>query len=149
MRYVAGFLFNEARTKVLLIRKNKPEWQAGRYNAVGGKIEGDETPLEAMNREFSEEACLSGIDWQPIADLTGRTWTVHFFAAFDDLIYKAKNGTDEILSIQSPYANESLWLPNLHVLIPLALDQSGIEKPAYMWDDTVPKNNPPSPSAPV
>jgi 8-oxo-dGTP diphosphatase len=148
-RYVAGFLFSKDRKTVLLIKKNRPEWQAGRYNAVGGKIEENETPLEAMNREFLEEASICDLDWQPTADLQGKTWTVHFFAAFSDLIWFAKNGTDESLSVQSSSANDNLWLPNLRLLISIALDNSGISKPVFLWDDTEPaeKDNPPSPSA--
>ncbi len=36
---VAGFLFDESRERVVLIKKQKPEWQSGRLNGVGGKIE--------------------------------------------------------------------------------------------------------------
>jgi len=53
--YVMGFIFNETGDKVLLMRKNKPEWQAGRWNGIGGKIKEDEFSLEAMRRECEEE----------------------------------------------------------------------------------------------
>ena len=38
-RMVVGFAFTEDRRSVILIRKNRPEWQAGRLNGVGGHIE--------------------------------------------------------------------------------------------------------------
>ena len=57
-RYVVGFLLNYDRTQVVLIRKNRPAWQAGHLNGVGGKIEMGETPIEAMTREFEEETGL-------------------------------------------------------------------------------------------
>ena len=41
--YVAGFLFSYDLKRVALIQKTKPAWQAGRHNAVGGKIEEGET----------------------------------------------------------------------------------------------------------
>lgn len=44
---------------IALIRKTKPEWQAGSYNFVGGKIELNESPEECVRREFWEE---TGID---------------------------------------------------------------------------------------
>ena len=55
MTYVAGFTFSENDTDVLLIEKQNPAWQRGFLNAVGGKIEPGEQPLEAMTREFKEE----------------------------------------------------------------------------------------------
>ena len=55
VEYVLGFMFNEAESKVLLVWKNRPAWQAGKLNGVGGKIEAGETPVQAMNREFAEE----------------------------------------------------------------------------------------------
>lgn len=69
-RYVVGFLFDGQWESVVLIRKSKPEWQRGKLNGVGGKIETfpieawvnpprherTETPQEAMAREFEEEA---------------------------------------------------------------------------------------------
>lgn len=42
-------------TNVVLIEKTKPEWQKGKYNFVGGKIEEGESPVECMVREFFEE----------------------------------------------------------------------------------------------
>ncbi len=55
--YVVGFVVHKGDDfdSVVLIRKNRPEWQAGRYNGVGGKIEPGETAPVAMEREFREE----------------------------------------------------------------------------------------------
>jgi len=67
--YVMGFIFNKAKDKVLLVEKNKPDWMAGRWNGMGGKIgdnNKDETPLEAMRRECEEETGSTrgyGYDW--------------------------------------------------------------------------------------
>lgn len=67
MEYVCGFMFDNALNKVVLIHKNKPEWQKGKVNGVGGKMEvvryantTDERPIleepdVAMAREFREE----------------------------------------------------------------------------------------------
>lgn len=68
-RYVCGFAFHSPgheRPRVVLIRKVKPEWQAGRLNGVGGKMELGESPQEAMAREFFEEAGVQipAEDWQ-------------------------------------------------------------------------------------
>lgn len=56
--YVMGLMFNEHLNTVALIQKSRPQWQRGRFNGIGGKIEYGESPLEAMCREFEEEAAL-------------------------------------------------------------------------------------------
>lgn len=54
--YVVGFAFSEERSRVVLIRKTKPKWQAGYLNGVGGKVEPtDSSAHAAMAREFHEE----------------------------------------------------------------------------------------------
>lgn len=53
--YSGGFLFSPDKSEVILIRKAKPSWMAGKLNGVGGKIEPGETPLCACVREFEEE----------------------------------------------------------------------------------------------
>ena len=42
-------------TQVALVLKDHPDWQAGKLNAIGGKISNAETPTNAMVREFAEE----------------------------------------------------------------------------------------------
>ena len=54
--YVVGYMFNPEKTAVALIEKQKPAWQRGKFNGIGGHIEADETPEAAMSREFEEEA---------------------------------------------------------------------------------------------
>jgi len=58
MRYVCGFMFDTDLRYVLLIRKNRPAWQAGLLNGIGGKIEPGETARRAMAREMWEEAII-------------------------------------------------------------------------------------------
>lgn len=132
--YVCGFLFSPERDRVLLIRKNRPRWQAGRLNGVGGKIEPGETPLEAMRREFREETGLEIDDWQPVADLVLEGSIIHFFAAFDGAIGDARALTDEKLEIHPADALPKDVLGNLRVLVPLALDTTGIMKPVLLAD---------------
>lgn len=56
--YVLGFAF--LGNRVLLIRKTKPAWQAGKLNGVGGKVEPFDADLEAaMIREFREETGIT------------------------------------------------------------------------------------------
>jgi 8-oxo-dGTP diphosphatase len=139
MSYVCGFLFSKvpSGTRVLLIQKARPRWQCGKLNGIGGKIESGETALEAMHREFSEEARLEDLSWQAVAVLRGAEFEVHFFSAWCEpyVFYAARAGTDEPLVTANPDDLCRLpVIPNLRFLVPLALDDTGIVKPVMLAD---------------
>lgn len=119
-RYVVGFTFSAR--EVLLIRKNRPSWQAGKYNGIGGHIEPGETPDQAMTREFLEETGAKGC-WFEFAVLTDkdRTWEVHFFAGgmFPD--EKPRTMTDEEIAWVPMTDLPEHVLPNLRFLVPMAV----------------------------
>lgn len=95
-KYTVGFLFDQKKENVVLIRKNRPEWQAGRLNGVGGKIEDGETSSEAMSREFWEETGANIKDWKYIASLFGEIWVVEVFTTTDQKAFEvASTTTDE------------------------------------------------------
>lgn len=119
--YVCGFLFSPDRSRVLLIRKNRPAWQVGRLNGVGGKVEPRESVPDAMRREFREEATLDLTEWEKILVLTGTDWQGHFFRAFGP-IDQARAATDEKLEIHPVNAIPPDAIRNLHWIIPLMLD---------------------------
>lgn len=132
--YVCGFLFSENKKVVALIRKNRPTWQAGKLNGIGGKIENFETPLQAMEREFFEETGVNIFEWRQFAVLSGNdsdvernansgtSFKVYFFVAFSDGIYDANSTTDEeIKAVALEDLEDYLTLPNLDWLIPMAL----------------------------
>lgn len=56
-RYCLGFGYFVDR--VVLIEKKRPAWQKGFLNGLGGEIEGNETPQQAMTREFIEETGIN------------------------------------------------------------------------------------------
>ena len=65
--YVLGFIFNIYHDKVLLIEKKRPEWQAGHWNGIGGKINDklgslSEMPEATIVRECIEETGMNGFD---------------------------------------------------------------------------------------
>jgi len=128
MRYVAGFLFSEDHNQLLLIQKNRPKWQAGLYNAIGGKIEPGETDLAAMHREFKEETGLEDLEWKQVMVLTGQAvespgWEVVFYKAFSNKVYRAKTLTDEKLGLVNVVdVPRTPTIPNLKWLVPLCLD---------------------------
>lgn len=54
--YVLGIIYGD--DHVLLIEKQTPEWQRGKYNFLGGKINEKETTFNALVREIKEECGL-------------------------------------------------------------------------------------------
>ena len=126
--YTCGFLVDDE-DHVLLIRKNRPAFQKGRLNGIGGKLEPGETPIQAMAREFREETGLdiSEANWREFAvlhiDANETPSVVHFYVTRGSLDGH-RTMTDEELVVVDAHAlpDECLW--NLRWLIPLALDAS-------------------------
>lgn len=81
MRYVLGIYTRRYDDSVLLIRKNHPAWMKGLLNGLGGKIESQETPLQAMVREFREECgiLLSHNRCKLFCVLRGKDFEVHCY----------------------------------------------------------------------
>lgn len=142
-RYVAGFLFNKGATQVVVVEKQRPAWQAGRFNAVGGHIEDGESAMIAMIREFCEETGLLIDTWQRFCVLRGSVvsnhteleadhcsrgsndWEVHFFVARTSLekMRMAGTKTDEMIAVL-PVRDISCHnaIPNLPWLMAMARD---------------------------
>lgn len=122
--YVLGFAFGKD-DDLLLIRKSKPEWQAGRLNGVGGKIEAGEVPGVAMRREFYEETgvFIPSSSWRSFGLMTGIDWSVELFVTRSEQIYTAKFVTDEMPELIFDWHRlPDDVLRNLHWLVPLAAD---------------------------
>jgi 8-oxo-dGTP diphosphatase len=99
--YVVGFMLDPTLSKVVLIRKTKPEWQKGLLNGVGGKV-GDtipgETPEQAIHREFQEETGVEGLDWRKYLTLITPHSELHFFRAIGN-VHMAKTVSDEDIAV--------------------------------------------------
>lgn len=106
-----GFLFDCNYKHVLLLKKRRPEWQAGLYNGVGGHLEAVDQglPFKAMCREAEEEVGVQTIGWRPYAVMEimmrmppaeserfAETKRIHVFACVNDhWMSKFKQLTDE------------------------------------------------------
>lgn len=130
-KLVVGFMF--CGCYVLLVQKQKPVWQKDLWNGVGGKVEPNEAPIQAIVREVKEEA---GLDTQPatwmhFASEIGRDYHLFCYRA----IASAPSG--DLLPPSVPKVNDAdeplRWVKtdtlygyhkigNLNWLIPLALD---------------------------
>lgn len=81
--YSVGFFFTADMKKVALIRKVKPEWQKGKLNGVGGKVEDAESFRQAMKREFFEETGVytQEEDWKLAIEQRGEGYILAVFHA--------------------------------------------------------------------
>lgn len=83
MEYVVGFV-TDGVGHALLLRKAancKFEFMRGKLNGVGGAIEPNETPLQAMRREWAEETKLPDTPWRHFCTLHTKGGTVYMFHA--------------------------------------------------------------------
>ncbi len=115
-KFVVGFLF-DGNGNVALIEKNRPEWQKGRLNGIGGQIERGETPLQAMTREFHEEAGPE-LTWRHFCLVTGDSYRLYCFTSQDKTDIYTK--TDEKVAWYPVDKLPDNALPNLLWLIPMA-----------------------------
>jgi 8-oxo-dGTP diphosphatase len=130
--YVLGFAFSEDKKFIVLLEKVNPPWQAGKLNAVGGKVEKiDDTLKHAIEREFREETGvkISHEQWADFAILKLKDATVYCFKTFTDKINKVESTTTEevrIYDIELFLNNPDSFnfIPNLGYLIRMALDDN-------------------------
>lgn len=124
--YVAGFMFTEDKKHVVLIQKNKPSWQRGKLNGVGGKIEPGETPSEAMVREFFEETGVttSSCNWTNIARIASETKSnIYVFSCFNDDALSSRTMEKEVVYILKVNEIPDNIIGNIKWLIHMALDE--------------------------
>lgn len=122
MRYVLGFAFSSDFEHVALIEKTRPAWQAGKFNGIGGKIEGSEDEADAIVREFAEETGLliPKDRWKHFIDLRGVNFEVHCFVATTDSLEEVRTMEDEeVVIFEAKYLPDKI-ISNLSWLVPLA-----------------------------
>jgi 8-oxo-dGTP diphosphatase len=123
--YVLGFLFRGSQGQVALIEKQRPSWQKGFLNGIGGKIEYNEQPHEAIIREFFEETSACVQSWRQFAVLHWRDGCVFCYVSHGE--FNLISITDERVNWFDVSSITMLpIIPKLRWLIPLALDESVI-----------------------
>lgn len=100
--YALGFIFRREEGQlvdVLLERKQRPSWQAGKLNGVGGKVEKGESYLDTMRRECKEETLLEIDDWVSYGTVNGPDFCICLFYTVVDEFKLPKRSPDEPLVI--------------------------------------------------
>jgi 8-oxo-dGTP diphosphatase len=118
-KYTLCFLFDETLSYVLLVKKTKPDWQAGKLNAIGGKVEDGETFAECACREFREETGLNVrfTEQNLFAVIADERIEMHCFSQTTSLehLMQFETTTDE--QILMLFINEQTgWPPCVHNL---------------------------------
>ena len=123
-KYTVGFIFSSVNLNhVLLVHKQKPEWQKGRVNGVGGKVESGESPEECISRETKEETCLAipPKDWVLVGRIVQQAGDVAVFAAeYGGALADAKKGDHEEVEWFPVASLPSTVIDNLKWMVPLA-----------------------------
>ncbi len=130
IKYTCGFLFHGQ--NVLLVQKERPDWQRGVWNGIGGKVEQSETPEACMRREFREETRLDILDWDVFAIERGRC-TETEFGDYMVYFYRAKMEGRVELQTVNDVGERLQWfhhhnvrgpsvIGNLNWLVPMARD---------------------------
>ncbi|MBI1957062.1 MAG: NUDIX domain-containing protein [Candidatus Niyogibacteria bacterium] len=125
-KYTVGFVFNQALDKVLLIHKNRPEWQKGKLNGVGGHIEPDEESADCMVREVFEETGLQTKkeDWVAVGAMQGENWVVDVYGLrYAGDTNDAVTKTDEHVEWHPVHLLPAHTLTNIPWLVHLSLDK--------------------------
>lgn len=122
-RYVLALLFTADRRHVVLMNKTRPAWQAGRVNALGGKLAPDESPLAAARREVREESGVDVDAWEEFLVWDDPVYRMHAVRAFDDAARRAHTAEDQEVFLADVAALPPNLIDNLRWLVPLALDR--------------------------
>jgi len=98
IKYCLGFVFDEQLKNVMLIKKEKPTWQRGQLNGLGGHIYNKEWASHAMQRTCLAESGMNIQDWTKVYLMDFDNCELYVFVAVADLS-KATTMTGEEIKI--------------------------------------------------
>jgi 8-oxo-dGTP diphosphatase len=129
--YTCGFYFTYDLQYVLLIEKARPDWQAGKYNGIGGKIEEGEDPIACMIREFEEETGydIAMIAWEGTHVLTNSNDLIFFYRGLGekfDVDDYFPGGDEKPRWIPVSEINNYNILPNISWMVPMLASTCGV-----------------------
>ena len=110
---------------VLLVLKDKPAWQLGKYNLPGGRVEQGETPDQAAIRELKEETgytAVSGTDM--LGKIVGEDVIIYCYNIYvNDARHHLNPRPEETQKVNwhwwADVKNSQNLMPNLKVIVPL------------------------------
>ena len=120
--YILALLFTEDRKEVVLMRRTRPLWQAGRVNALGGRLRTEESPAHAARREVREESGVDVPDWVEVLVWDDAEYRMHVMRAVSELARAARTMEDQEVFLADIASLPANVIDNIRWLVPLALD---------------------------
>jgi 8-oxo-dGTP diphosphatase len=123
--YVLALLFTTDGARIALMRRTRPAWQAGRINALGGKLRPRESVCAGASREVREEAGVEipAAAWEEMLIWDDPMYRLHVVRAFHDSAKAVRTMEDQEVFLAQSAQLPAHVIDNLRWLVPLALDR--------------------------
>jgi 8-oxo-dGTP diphosphatase len=120
--FVLALLYSADRRQVVLMRRTKPAWQAGRVNGLGGRLMPGESAAAAARREVREECGVDVAAWREVLVWEDAEYVMHVLSAVSAEARAARTQEDQEVFLADVDALPPNVIDNLRWLVPLALD---------------------------
>ncbi len=104
------------------MRRTRPAWQAGRVNALGGRLQPGESAVAAARREVREECGVDVAEWREVLVWEDAEYVMHVMRGVSELALEARTIEDQEVFLADVRALPDNVIDNLRWLVPLALD---------------------------
>ncbi|MEO6210867.1 MAG: NUDIX domain-containing protein [Gemmatimonadaceae bacterium] len=118
-----ALLFTDDGSRVVLMRRTRPAWQAGRVNALGGSIMEGESAVSAARREVREECGVDVAEWSELLVWDDAEYRMHVLSAVSARAAEARTLEDQEIFLADVRVLPENVIDNLRWLVPLALDR--------------------------
>ena len=120
--FVLALLYSADRRQVVLMRRTRPVWQAGRVNALGGRLLQGEDAAAAARREVREECGVDVPEWREVLVWEDAEYVMHVMRGASEQAREARTLEDQEVFLADVNALPDNVIDNLRWLVPLALD---------------------------
>ncbi len=120
--FVLALLYSVDHRQVVLMRRTRPVWQAGRVNGLGGRLMPGETAATAARREVREECGVDVAEWREVLVWEDAEYVMHVMRGESEQAREARTMEDQEVFLADVHALPHNVIDNLRWLVPLALD---------------------------
>ncbi len=116
IHYALGFAFDDV-GRVALIKKQRPMWQYGLWNGVGGKVKPDEPVEKTIVREFEEETGVLLDAWRACGIVRTSNGYINVFTTKSEAVRNVRTMTDEYVQLHTVWDLPLHCIPNVRPMI--------------------------------